>query len=90
MTAAMDRKELPGWPRLLNEPMAAAYLSIGTTTLRAHGPQAKRRGKRVLYDIRDLDRWADRLGGQPLDEAEEAAESKEVERRFLENFRGRN
>ena len=55
------------WPRLLSECEAAEYLSIGTTTLREKGPAPKVLGRRRLYDIKDLDRWADRLGGQPLD-----------------------
>lgn len=70
--------------------MAAAYLSIGTTLLREKGPQPKRQGKRRLYDRRDLDRWADRLDGQPLDTDAQQAEAAEVERRFLEKRRGRN
>jgi len=73
----------------MDEPMAAAYLSIGTTTLRACGPGPKRQGRRVLYDRRDLDRWADRLNDQPLDEREEQEEAAEVERRFLEKRRAK-
>lgn len=80
----MERVTLPDWPRLMSEPLAAEYLSIGVTTLRERGPQPKRHGKRRLYDRRDLDRWADRLGEQPLDGGELVAESKEIERRFLE------
>lgn len=78
------RLALPDWPRLMSEPMAADYLSIGTTTLREHGPAPKRYGKRRLYDRQDLDRWADRLDGQPLDVRRQQEEAKEVERRFLE------
>lgn len=84
---AEARVILPDWPRLMSEEMAAAYLSIGTTTLREHGPEPKRQGRRVLYDKRDLDRWADRLDGQPLDAAREGEEADEVERRFLEQRR---
>ena len=80
---------LPDWPRLMAEPMAAHYLSLSVTTLRADGPTPKRQGKRVLYDRRDLDRWADRLAGQPLDDPERKAESAEVEARFLERRRAR-
>lgn len=79
-----ERASLPDWPRLMSEDLAAAYLSIGQSTLRASGPTPKRKGRRVLYDRRDLDRWADRLGEQPLDVAEQQAEALEVERRFLE------
>ena len=81
---------LPDWPRLMDEPQAAEYLSIGKTMLREHGPVPKRLGRRRLYDRHDLDRWADRLGGQPLDAGEQQAEAREVERRFLEKRRGRN
>lgn len=77
-------------PRLMSEGEAARYLSIGTTTLRTYGPKAKRLGRRVLYDVRDLDRWADALGDQPLTEQDVEAESAEVERRFLEQHRGQN
>lgn len=80
----IDRATLPAWPRLLSEPMAARYLSISVNNLREHGPDPKRHGRRVLYDIRDLDRWADRLGDMPLDERAEQAEAEAVERRFLE------
>lgn len=83
------RSDLPGWPRLMREPMAAAYLSIGTTYLRARGPAPKRFGTRRLYDRIDLDRWADRLDGQPLDVHAQQDEARTVERRFLEKRDGR-
>lgn len=75
-------------PRLMREEEAARYLSIGTTMLRERGPAPKKIGRRALWDIRDLDRWADALDGQPLDEADESKEAAEVERRFLERMRG--
>lgn len=79
------------WPRLLNERDAAEYLSIGTTSLREKGPEPRRLGKRRLYDIRDLDRWADRLDDQPLDNHDAQAEAANVEQRFLEKrSRGRD
>ena len=84
------RQLLPDWPRLMDEPVAADYLSIGKTMLREHGPKPKHLGRRRLYDRRDLDRWADRLGDQPLDEGEREAEAGEVERRWLEKRRARN
>jgi hypothetical protein len=86
----MTRAELPNWPRLMCEKLAAEYLSIGTTMLRERGPEPKRWGKRRLYDRIDLDRWADRLGGQPLTVPEQQREASEVERRFLEKRRARN
>lgn len=84
MGAEPIRDILPDWPRLMDEPLAARYLSIGTTTLREHGPQPKRYGRRRLYDRRDLDRWADRLGEQPLDDKAREEEAAEEERRFFE------
>jgi hypothetical protein len=81
---ALARLELPDWPRLMSEDLAAAYLSIGTTKLREEGPAPKRHGRRVLYDRRDLDRWADALNEQPLSEADQVREAQEVERRWRE------
>jgi hypothetical protein len=83
----MSRAALPNWPRLMGEELAAAYMSLSATTLRDKGPEPRRVGKRRLYDRIDLDRWADRLGGQPLTVPEQAAEAHEVERRFLEKRR---
>lgn len=77
------------WPRLMGERDAAAYLSIGTTMLRTRGPEPRKVGSRTLWDRRDLDRWADALDGQPLSETDTQAESREVERRFLEGLRNK-
>lgn len=85
-----ERSILPDWPRLMSEDQAAAYLSIGTTSLREKGPKPKPFGRRILYDRADLDRWADRLGDQPLDEADNLREASEVERQFLERRKARN
>jgi hypothetical protein len=84
-----DRASFPDWPRLMSEPMAAAYVGLGATTLRLKGPAPKEIGRRRLYDRHDLDRWADRLGGQPLTVAEQREEAADVERRFLEKRRAR-
>jgi hypothetical protein len=75
----------PDWPRLMGDRDAAAYLSIGATTLRERGPAPRKVGSRTLWDRRDLDRWADALDGQPLTESEALAESLSVEERFLRN-----
>jgi len=83
------QRTLPDWPRLMSEPQAAAYVSLSVNTLRANGPSPRRVGRRVLYDRIDLDRWADRLGGQPLTVPEMRAEAADVERRFLEKRRAR-
>ena len=69
--------------------LAASYLSRSVATLRMRGPEPKRAGRSVLYDRADLDRWADRLGGQPLTNVQREEEAKEVERQFLERRRGR-
>lgn len=86
----IERQRAPHWPRLMRDDLAAVYLGISATTLRERGPKPKSVGRRVLWDIKDLDRWADRLDGQPLDEADESKEAAEIERRFLESRRGRN
>ena len=75
---APDRTAWPGWPRLMRIELAAKYLGVGPTTLREQGPQPKRHGARVLYDIRDLDRWADALDGQPLDPQQRNAEGDDI------------
>ncbi len=84
-----ERAALPNWPRLMAVDMAAAYVGLSATTLRENGPAAKRMGKRRLYDRHDLDRWADRLSDQPLDDRAEQEEAAEEERRFLERRRAR-
>lgn len=81
------RAALPDWPRLMSEPLAAAYLSLGASTLRKDGPAPRRYGRRKLYDRHDLDRWADRLAGQPLSAKAMIDEAAEVERRFMEKRR---
>jgi hypothetical protein len=86
----VNRAELPDWPRLMGEELAAAYVSLSATTLRERGPEPRRLGKRRLYDRNDLDRWADRLGGQPLTVPEQHREAADVERRFLEKRSARN
>lgn len=86
----MNRTALPNWPRLMGVDLASAYLGLSATTLRQKGPAPKEYGKRRLYDRIDLDRWADRLGGQTLTVQEQVQEAAEVERRFLEKRRARN
>jgi hypothetical protein len=83
------RAALPDWPRLMDVELAASYLGIGATTLRESGPEPKRLGRRVLYDRLDLDRWADALGGQPLDAGEREAEGADLERRVRERLHGK-
>jgi hypothetical protein len=71
-------------PRLMSAPIAARYLSLSESTIREKGPTPKRYGKRVLWDRFDLDRWADSLSEQPLDEKDRLKEAAEEERRFFE------
>ncbi len=58
------------WPRLMDIPTAAAYIGMAEKTLRnrigrrAEEPfevKPKRRGRKVLFDKKDLDRYADQL-----------------------------
>ena len=78
----IDRVSLPDWPRLMSIEYAALYLSLSKTTVRSLGIAALRVGRRVLYDRRDLDAWADDLGGKSA-ASDWGAQSAEVERRFL-------
>lgn len=84
-----ERFDLPDWPRLMSVELAARYLGLSETTLRDIGPSpCQTEIRRVLYDKKTLDRWADRLSGQPLDEMEMQAETSDVENRCLELIRG--
>lgn len=80
------------WPRLLSEPDAAEYLSLSQTTLRTLQIRVRRIGRRKLYDVHDLDRWADRMDEQPIAPADVAEAMEDQERRFFEERanRGRN
>jgi len=58
---------LPDWPRRMSAAQAAAYLNVGESTLR-HGagtryPAPLRDGKRVVWDRKMLDDWADAEAG---------------------------
>lgn len=62
------RADLPDWPRRMDAETAAAYLNIGESTLREGWPRGRypapiRDGKRVLWDRRVLDAWADLTAG---------------------------
>lgn len=75
------------WPRLLSRELAADYVGLGVSTLDAGVPGFPapiQVGRRRLYDIRDLDRWADALAGQPLDAVAEQSHKRDLERGFLE------
>lgn len=79
---------MPHWPRLMSVVLAARYCGVSATYLRENGPRPKNAGRRVLYDIRDLDRWADALAGLPLDVAQKRAEGDDMLARVQERLAG--
>ena len=79
----------PHWPRLMKEGMAAAYLSISASTLRTKGPAPKHIGRAAVWDIRDLDRFADSVDGMPLDQEQREAEGDDIDRRVEERLKSR-
>lgn len=48
-------------PRLMRSPMAARYISVSESKLRALPIRPRRHGGMVLYDRHDLDLWVDGL-----------------------------
>lgn len=91
MSSSPSTSKLRPWPRLLNEELAADYLSISRTSLRTRGPKPKHVGRRALWDIQDLDRWVDALSGQPLNHQQREDEGDDILRRVKEKLtRGRN
>ena len=55
---------MPDWPARMGEDMAALYLGVSQTTLRAGSasgryPRPIRDGKRLLYARRQLDQYVD-------------------------------
>ena len=48
-------------PRLMQAPAAAHYLGVSVSKLRSLPVPARKSGRNVLYDINDLDRYADGL-----------------------------
>lgn len=79
---------LPFWPRLMGAEMACQYLGVSAGTFRSLNIRCGNIGRRVVWDRVDLDRYADRISEQPMTETERAAETSEVERKFLERRRG--
>lgn len=65
----MTRHTITFTPRLMQGPAAAQYLGMSVTKLAGLGIPAKQDGGNVLYDVRDLDAYADDLpykdGQQP-------------------------
>lgn len=67
--AARDLSPLPGWPAVLHETWAAAYLSLSTATFRAKVvptvPPVRLTERRIGWLRTDLDTWlAQRVGGE--------------------------
>lgn len=77
------------WGRLLSAEDAAEYLGIGVTMLRGLGIKTKAVGRRVMWDIQDLDRWVDRMDDQPIAEVDQAREQANEEAAFFERRRQR-
>jgi|ERR1017187_4200666 hypothetical protein len=50
--------------RCLSKGQAAAYLGIGATLLAQIGPPPMRLGRRLVYDVVDLDAWLDEHKGR--------------------------
>ncbi|WP_203311112.1 hypothetical protein [Sphingomonas beigongshangi] len=79
-----ERLNLPDWPRLMSAGMAASYLGVSSGTLQSWGiAPIETPGRRVLYDRKSLDRYADRLAGQPLTPNEAAGCALDEERAFF-------
>jgi hypothetical protein len=57
----VSRQPRARWGRLLSVDDAAEYLGISPGTFRGLGIVTVRIGMRVLYDIRELDEYVDRL-----------------------------
>lgn len=55
----------PDWPRLMSIKDAAEYLGVSVNTFRALGICPLNIGRRVVYDRRSLDLYADQLSGHP-------------------------
>lgn len=64
--------ECPTWPALMDQRMAAAYLSVGVSVFReriAPELRAVRLGAVVIYPRRDLDAWIERNARKTLEAA---------------------
>jgi hypothetical protein len=67
--------KMPDWPARMSEELAAAYLGVSASTLRAGSaagryPKPIRDGKRVLYAKVQLDRFVLAQFGIPADHEE--------------------
>lgn len=78
-----ERPALPDWPRLMSIDTAAAYFSLSVNTFRSLGIAPIEHGRRVLYDRRSLDIFADHMAGQPLTSGEAERAALDEERAFF-------
>jgi len=76
------RARLPDWPRLMPLRLACAYFGVCDKTFRSLGILPRRIGRRVLWDRRDLDRFADGIAPRPARPTDPSAGTRAMERRF--------
>jgi hypothetical protein len=62
-------------PRLMQEPAAAHYIGVSPSKLRSLGIRRKTSDANRLYDIRDLDAWADALEYEGTHECHETQDA---------------
>jgi predicted DNA-binding transcriptional regulator AlpA len=64
----MPDPALPGWPRALAQPLAAAYVSLSEASFRVHVmkevPPVRLTNRRIAWLRDDLDAWLDRRAGR--------------------------
>ncbi len=79
--APRDRA-MPGWPRALSQPLAAAYLSLSEGSFRAQVmpdvPPIHLTGRRIAWLKEDLDAWLDRRADRPPPEPEPQSAEREA------------
>lgn len=73
-------------PRFFGIEEAARYLGISPNTFRALDIVPMNIGRRVLWDRHSLDLYADQLAGKPLDPADRARASGDIEAAFLKRY----
>lgn len=60
----MPERALPGWPRLMDRRLAAAYCGVSINHFLLHVPvDPVILGTKKLWDRRQIDRWLDRDEG---------------------------
>lgn len=81
------RARLPDWPRLMPLALASAYFGVCASTFRRLDIEPRRIGRRVLWDRRDLDSYADQISDPPIVPSNGTPLISEVERRFLKRLK---